>query len=76
MGDSTARLDNLWRGLPQAMVRPVEEAVTVLLEEGHLVAFGSPSGTTVAVHADAKGLVSTMAEGGALPDPVAAALKA
>jgi len=63
VGDTTTRMDNIWRGLPFEDQGLLQQAVMVLAEEQALRVVGSPIGLLVAIETSAKKTVSGIAGG-------------
>lgn len=72
VGDALTRMDNVWRGLPDADQVLLQAALTVLGEEGHLAIVATPVGVKVAIPAGAEATIRSIADGSADPDGLAA----
>jgi hypothetical protein len=63
VGDKTTRMDNVWRGLPYADQGLIQQALTVLTEEGLVRCIGTPMGLQVSVDAGKLDLVRGIVSG-------------
>jgi len=62
-GDTTTRMDNIWRGLPFDDQSLLQQAVMVLAEEAALRVVGSPVGLMVSIEPSAADTVKALAAG-------------
>lgn len=72
VGQSATRLDNLGRGLPPIQQDAIEEAATILAEEGVLLLVASPRGVQVSVAPGAEATLRAIAAGTSAPESLAA----
>jgi hypothetical protein len=68
IGESRTRQDNLWRGLPGAGRRAVEDALDVLVEFGLLAVRTEPSGQLVSVRPEGAERVDAISHGRDIPE--------
>jgi hypothetical protein len=71
VGDARTRQDNLWRGLPEADRRFLEEAIDLLVEHGLISLRAEPAGVLLSARPDAVDRLQQMAQGKSLPDDLA-----
>lgn len=72
VGQSTTRLDNLWRGLGDEDREVAQQAVMVLHELGFLASLATAAGPKVSIHPDALDAVKDLVARGNAPDELAA----
>ena len=75
VGESTTRVDNLWRGLNAADALLVRSAVAVLIQEGMLQTFASPLGMQVSAVSERVQELDKIAAGGTAPAALASIWK-
>jgi hypothetical protein len=63
VGDTTTRMDNVWRGLPFEDQALVQQAITALAEEQIVRCIGTPIGLQVAIDAGQKAKAEKIAAG-------------
>jgi len=65
VGDTTTRMDNVWRGLPFEDQGLLQQAISVLAEDGVLRCVGTATGLQVSVAAEQKATAEAIAAGSA-----------
>lgn len=73
-GPRTTRLDNIFRGLEAGRQRLARGLVQVLLQHGWLATVSTDNGTHVTITPGRMGHMAAIAQGGELPDDLAAVL--
>jgi hypothetical protein len=68
IGETRTRQDNLWRGLPTASRRAVEDALDVLVEFGLLAVRAEPTGQLVSVRPEGAERVDAISPGREIPE--------
>lgn len=71
IGDTTTRLDNMWRGLGPEDQLLLEQAVSLLMQDGHVRTFAAVQGAQIAVAPGAVDTLRAFADGGAEPPSLA-----
>ena len=74
VGDTTTRLDNLWRGLPAETVALLQQAIGVLVQEGLLGTYPSPRGWQISIQSTRAEDVDKIVEGQGMPPALDAML--
>ncbi len=72
VGDSTTRLDNLWRGLGAEDQLLLEQAVGLLMQDGHVQTFAAVQGAQISINAASSDTLGQFVSGGAEPPSLAA----
>jgi hypothetical protein len=73
-GPRTTRLDNIFRGLESKRQQLARELVQILLQHGWLATVSTETGTHVTITPGRMGQMANIAQGGNLPEDLAAAL--
>jgi hypothetical protein len=68
VGDARTRQDNLWRGLPDADRRFLEEAIDLLVEHGLVSLRAEATGVLLSARPDAVDRLQQMAQGKSIPE--------
>ena len=72
IGDASTRIDNLWRGLPEAEASMLQRAVSAMVEAQILMTTCSATGWSISVNPDAQPIAVRLAANGDAPAAVAA----